>query len=67
MAYTIMTSLVGATPIAVSDTSARHAIGTIVEAIDPTYGMGEFVYLNGLASTVVGSVVTFDQTNGVTK
>lgn len=67
MAYTIMTSLVGATPIAVSDTSARHAIGTIVEAIDPTYGMGEFIYLNGLASTVVGSVVTFDQTNGVTK
>ena len=66
MAYTIFTPLVGATPIAVSDTSARHAIGTIVEAIDPVYGLGEFIYLNGVASTAVGSVVIYDQKNGTT-
>lgn len=35
-------------------------LGTIVHAWDPTYGGGEFIYLLGVASTVVGSVVTYD-------
>jgi len=35
-------------------------LGDIIRAIDPTYGAGEFIYLQGVASTVVGSLVTFD-------
>ena len=61
MTYVITTPLVGAQPIAVTDTTQNHALGTIVKAVDPTYGEGEFVYLKGLASTAVGSAVIFDQ------
>lgn len=35
--------------------------GAIAVAYDPTYGEGEFIYLKGVASTVVGSLVTYDQ------
>jgi hypothetical protein len=34
-------------------------LGTIVTAVDPTYGPGEFIFLKGVASTVVGSVVLY--------
>ena len=66
MTYVISTPLVGAQPIAVTDTTQNHALGTIVKAVDPTYGEGEFVYLKGLASTAVGSAVIFDQYAGTT-
>lgn len=36
------------------------AAGTIVRADDPTLGSGEFIYLPGVASTAVGSLVTYD-------
>jgi len=36
-------------------------LGTRIRAFDnTTYGYGEFIYLKGVASTVVGSVVTWD-------
>lgn len=35
-------------------------LGTIVTAVDPTYGSGEFIYLTGVASTVVGNVVVYN-------
>ena len=60
MAYNITTSLAGFQPIAVTDTVQNHALGTIVTAVDPTYGAGEFIYLKGVASTVVGSLVDYD-------
>ena len=60
MAFKITDPLVGAQPIAVTDTTQNHALGTIVRAEDPTYGAGEFIYLKGVASTVVGSMVDFD-------
>lgn len=47
----------------IGDTSATQAdipLGTRVRAKDPTYGEGEFIYLLGVASTVVGSVVVYD-------
>lgn len=66
MAYTIQNPLLGAQPIAVTDTTQRHALGTIVRAVDPTYGAGEFIYLKGVASTVVGSMVDYDQYLGTT-
>ena len=66
MAYTISTPLAGFQPIAVTDTTQNHPLGTIVTAVDPTYGAGEFVYLKGVASTAVGSAVIFDQYAGTT-
>ncbi|MEM5734263.1 hypothetical protein AAEI00_21640, partial [Shewanella algae] len=29
-------------------------------AVDPVYGGGKFIYMKGVASTVVGSLVTWD-------
>lgn len=60
MAYKIITPLVGAQPIANTDTTQNHSLGLIVRAEDPVYGAGEFIYLKGVASTVVGSMVDFD-------
>lgn len=34
--------------------------GTIITATDPSYGSGEFIFLKGAASTVVGSVVVYN-------
>lgn len=51
-------------PQAIADTSTTQnlPLGTIVRATDPTYGGGEFIYLLGVASTVVGSLVYFNST-----
>lgn len=59
MAYGLTSPYIGAQPIANTETTAKHPLGTIVRAVDPTYGEGEFIYLLGVASTTVGSVVTY--------
>lgn len=66
MAYFITDGRIGAQPIADTSTTQQHPIGTIVTATDPTYGAGEFIYLLGVASTAVGSVVTYNATTGQT-
>jgi len=43
-----------------------HPLGTIVKAYDATLGEGEFIYLAGVSSTVVGSLVSYDPLNGTT-
>jgi hypothetical protein len=50
----------GVQAIADTSTTQQHALGTLIRAVDEVYGEGEFVYLKGVASTVVGSVVIFD-------
>jgi hypothetical protein len=35
-------------------------LGQIIQAQDPVYGVGEFIYLGGVANTVVGSWVTYN-------
>jgi hypothetical protein len=35
-------------------------LGTIITAVDDTYGAGEFIYLKGLDTTAVGTWVTFN-------
>lgn len=42
------------------------APGMIVRAVDPTYGVGEFILLAGVASTAVGSLVTYNTTSFTT-
>lgn len=59
MAYTPVETRLGLQPIGLNSTTQNHALGTIIRADDPTYGEGEFIYLKGVASTVVGSVVTY--------
>jgi hypothetical protein len=68
MAYVIIDSALGAGSQAIADTSttARHPLGTIVRAYDPTYGMGEFIYLLGAANTAIGSWVTYNLDDGST-
>jgi hypothetical protein len=63
MAYSIAeNALLGQ---AFADTSTRKAyeLGTIMRGKDPSLGGGEFIYLLGVANTVVGSVVTWDATS----
>ena len=60
MAYTVENNRIGTQPIAVTDTVANHPLGSVLEAKDPVYGAGEFIYLLGVASTVAGSLVTWN-------
>lgn len=72
MAYVFTTPSLGMPPIAstnLAGTSLNAAgrfpgalLGQIVRATDPTYGEGEFICLLGVASTVVGSMVTYNAT-----
>jgi len=46
-----------------NSTTARAPLGTIIQARDvasTAYGSGEFIYLKGVASTAVGSWVTYN-------
>lgn len=62
MAYVITSSGIAAGSQAIADTSTtqRHPLGTIVTGYDPTYGAGEFIYLLGVASTAIGTWVTYN-------
>lgn len=66
MTYAITSPVIGTQPIANTETTQKHPLGTIVRANDPTYGEGEFIYLLGVASTVAGSIVTYDAAVGTT-
>jgi hypothetical protein len=60
MAFIIDDHRVGWQPIANTETTQAHRLGVIVRANDPTLGSGEFIYLKGIGSTIVGSVVNYD-------
>lgn len=62
MAYKQTTMVVGAQAIADTSTTKLHPLGTVIRAVDSTYGEGEFIYLLGVASTVVGSLVRWNAT-----
>lgn len=66
MAYSFTENRIGLPPMTDTGTTALVSIGTIARAVDPTYGAGEFIYLLGVASTVAGSVVTYNATTGQT-
>jgi hypothetical protein len=58
--WIIENPLAGSQLISETSTTQRHDLGEIVRAVHGTYGMGEFIYLPGVASTVVGSWVWYD-------
>ena len=60
MAYQVTDGRVGVQTIVTNSTTQNHPLGTIIRAKDPTYGEGEFIYLKGVASTVVGSIVEYN-------
>ena len=74
MAYSFTENRAGMLQIANTDAGVTMANGTsaiptppgtlgqVVRAFDPTYGEGEFIMLVGVASTVVGSLVTYNTT-----
>lgn len=45
-----------------TSTTQKFALGTIVNAKHATLGVGEFIYLKGVASTAVGYIVNYDDT-----
>lgn len=49
-----------------TDTTPLFPIGTIIDVYDQTLGGAEFIYLYGVASTIVGSVVSYDVSGGKT-
>jgi hypothetical protein len=62
-------------PLAIGSFSSTqyHPLGKVVRANytgyasgSNNYGAGEFIYLKGVGSTVVGSLVTYDPLNGTT-
>lgn len=59
MAYSAIESYVVEQAIATNSTTQIHELGTIIRAVDPTYGVGEFIYLQGIGSTAVGSIVEY--------
>lgn len=60
MTFSITDTIVGSQAIASTSATAKHRVGTIVQAVDPDRGSGEFIYLQGVASTEVGSWVTYN-------
>jgi hypothetical protein len=63
MAWTPTTPELGIQSIQSTSATKNHDLGTIVTGRDPIYGTAEFVYMVGVASTIAGSVVTY---NGAT-
>jgi hypothetical protein len=47
-------------PIDTVHDTQMHQLGMIVRGVDPVYGVGEFIYLKGVANTILGSVVTYN-------
>lgn len=60
MTFHAVDGVIGSQAIADTDTVQRHPLGKIIRAVDPTLGEGEFIYLKGVASTIVGSIVNYD-------
>jgi len=66
MTFDISNPILGTQPIAETSTTQKHPLGFIVQAFDSFYGAGEFIYLRGVASTAVGSWVTYNSDDGST-
>lgn len=71
MAYSIIDNKLGLPGITTIASATEYPsigalAGTIVQASDPTYGTGEFILLKGVASTAVGSWVTYNYDDNTT-
>jgi hypothetical protein len=64
--YTPVPNELGVQPIAQTSTTQNHPLGFKVGGYDSTLGYGEFIYLAGVGSTAVGTLVTYNQLTGAT-
>ncbi len=62
MAFIPLGNVVIAQAIADTSTTKKAPLGRIIQALDSTFGVGEFIYLKGVGSTTVGSIVNYDDT-----
>jgi hypothetical protein len=65
MAYAVATPSLGYPSIGTVVTNSTYNAGTaklgdIARAVDPVYGGGEFIYLQGVANTALGSWVVYN-------
>lgn len=60
MTWTVIGSELLGQQIAETSTTQKDDLGRIVRCKDPTYGVGEFIYLLGVASTEAGDWVTYN-------
>lgn len=60
MAYYAVEQRVVEQLIADNSATQLHSLGEIIRAVDPTREAGEFIYLKGVISTVVGSWVLYN-------
>lgn len=65
MTYAVATPSLGYPTIGTVVTNSTYNAGTaklgdICRAVDPVYGGGEFIYLQGAANTAIGSWVTYN-------
>jgi hypothetical protein len=51
---------VGWQPLNETSTVRNHQLGTIVQVFSPTYGQGEAIYLQGVASTALADWVIYE-------
>lgn len=56
----------GLQPINDVSSTAKHPLGMTISASDVTYGEGTFIYLEGIANTAAGDLVTYDSKLSVT-
>lgn len=64
--WTFVDETLGLQPIADTDATQQHHVGMIRKARHSTYGEAEFIYLKGVASTAVGSLVTYNTSSFTT-
>lgn len=63
MGWKISTPQAGLQDLATTDTVQNCPLGTIIRGQHETYGEAEFIYLKGVASTTVGSIVHYNGTS----
>jgi hypothetical protein len=66
MAWTVAENVLLGQPITETSTTKKHELGFRVNCKDPTYGVGEFIYLQGIGSTAIGSAVVYRPDNFIT-
>lgn len=66
MAYTPAENTLIGQAIDENSSTQKVPLGTIVRCKDSTYGHGEFIYLQGVASTTVGAPVTYNTSSFTT-
>lgn len=54
-------------PLLEAHDTQMHQLGMIIRGASPLYGVGEFIYLKGVANTVLGGVVVYNSDDMSTK